>query len=149
MQLIRSHYLQGRHFLDMTHAKLAASWVWDSVKHGHSLLRKGACFQIGRNSSVRIKEEPWIPKLETFRVPIDIPIPEELLFVRDLMLSDRASWDRQKIKTLFPSRISSVVLNTPISEREQDIPIWTPSLHNRAIFGGIYLPFSATRKRSY
>lgn len=58
------------------------------IKQSITLLHQGVCYQVGVCSLLRIKEGPWLHKILEFRVPTEVNIPQDLMFVQHLMMSD-------------------------------------------------------------
>lgn len=88
VRLIKAKYLRGRRTLDFEQTRKAASWVWRDCNTYDAIFQKGACLQIGNKSLAHIKGDPWLPHLQGFRLPDDLPKPEQFTFVRDLMIED-------------------------------------------------------------
>lgn len=106
VRLIRSCYLQGGCTLELKHTKKATSWIWDSLKHSHNLLMQGFYYQIGKHSTLNIGKDPWIPRQESFKIPNDIHLSDDIFFVRHLMQGNSVNWDKQKVEACFPSDLA-------------------------------------------
>lgn len=106
VRLLRSKLL-GRNFLDDLPKIASCSRLWSSISNFRDYFLKGACLNIKRHSSVRIKADPWIPGAAGFKLSANIPILENLTYVKDLMHSDRQSWNLDLIQSLVPGLCES------------------------------------------
>lgn len=127
VQLIRSRYLKGRRVLDFQHSGKPASWIWAGIRACHDSLRKGLCCRVGQNSTIHIYEDPWLPDTPSFLMPVEVQPANSLFHFQNLMQSDGSSWDPDIITAHFPPPICRLILNTPISQGEQDAFVWIPS----------------------
>lgn len=84
IQLIQAQYLRGRNILDFHQT----TRIWGSIKASIPTLRVGICFQVGKTSTVRIRDDPWLCNEEGFYIPSEINIPHNVIFLRHLMLSN-------------------------------------------------------------
>lgn len=78
------------------------------------------------HSKIKIRDTPWVSKMEGFIIPSDIHIPENYQIISELMEGGSA-WNQELVRSLFPPHVSNHILNTPIFEMEQERLIWTPS----------------------
>lgn len=78
------------------------------------------CFQVGVNSKLFIKKDPWLYKLDNFRIPYDLRLPAQFQQLKDLMCNGGTMWNRGIIVNLFPPLFRGIILDTPIIELEQD-----------------------------
>lgn len=79
---------------------------------------------MGQNSHILLRDDPWLPELPHFKLPVEIFIPESLNRVDDLMTEDKKSWNTQLIQSFFPSYVCNLILSLPIFDREHDDLIW-------------------------
>lgn len=65
-------------------SQATVSWIWGSILQSIKLLRAGACYQVGTNSSLKIKVDPWMPNVSNFRILEEMQLPYHFLHIRDL-----------------------------------------------------------------
>lgn len=114
--------------MDFQQTTRAASWLWNGIRKCYGSLRNRICIWVGPNSSTRIYGDPWIPGLPNFTMPMDVPILENVTFVRDLMSPDTTAWNVNLIAASFLSNVSNAILSIPLADREHDEYVWAPSL---------------------
>lgn len=107
--LLTSKYLKGLKFLDDSQNPARGSWIWNNILDCKSSLKNGICYWIGKDSVVRLKEDPWIPEIQGFKIPSDIHIPENLYYVRELMTPNGFSWNMELIYSVFPPHIAKMI----------------------------------------
>lgn len=104
------------------------SWIWKSIIKCKSSFLNGACYSIGRNSKVRLREDPWIPDTPHFKFSTNFNCPANLCYVRDLMNSDRCSWNLDLIHRVVPPQTAMLIRKINILDNpEQEALIWVPS----------------------
>lgn len=72
VQLIRACYLRGKCRLGWQQTQQNSSWIWGGIKKCEELLDNGICYQIGRHSTARIREDAWIPSIKNFKIPEEV-----------------------------------------------------------------------------
>lgn len=97
--------------------------IWLSLP----LLRAGCCYQVGAQSKLRIFSDSWLHKLNEFRPSEPTNLPLGTRHMQNLMDKSGRNWDVQKVTSIFPPHISSIILHTLILESEQDRLVWVPS----------------------
>lgn len=110
--------------LDAQRSTTTVSWIWGSLLQTIKILRQGVCYQLCVSSSLRIKEDPWLPTRIDFRIPLDLVLPSHIFLVKDLMTTDGRTWDIRQISNLFPNSIKDTILNTKIHDMKQDNLVW-------------------------
>lgn len=66
--------------------------------------------------------------LEGYRIPNEFNFSQLYSRLRDIMLDGGNNWNQNLVQALFSPQISSLILNTPILDLEQERLVWTPSL---------------------
>lgn len=126
-QLIRAKYLRSRRLLNSNLTRQSYSWFWGGIKGCLDTLRKGYCFQIGKSSTIRIRDDPWLPSIPGFQIPEDTNIPLHIQVVSDLMYPEGSQWDQEKVCSIFNPQLSKIICETPILDAEHERLIWAPS----------------------
>ncbi|XP_062005779.1 uncharacterized protein LOC133722953 [Rosa rugosa] len=97
------------------------SACWRGIFGAMEVIKKGIRWQIGDGSSVRIWEDPWIPRPHLFR-PLrfhDVPYSQ----VSELM--QNGEWDKELVQTIFSPDDALIILSLPLSSnRVADRVIW-------------------------
>ncbi|KAF4370862.1 hypothetical protein G4B88_012662 [Cannabis sativa] len=78
---------------------------------GKKLVLNGYRWRIGDGNTVRVLEDPWLPRPVTFRV-YDKPVFPHPLYVVDLKLVD-GQWDEHFIKAHFNEEDAELILKLP------------------------------------
>lgn len=75
VQLVRAQYLRGRRRLDFEHTHKTCSWIWGGITQCVNLLKRGLCFQVGKQSKLIIGTNSWLLSLTNFKIPLDTQLP--------------------------------------------------------------------------
>ncbi|KAK6119801.1 hypothetical protein DH2020_046456 [Rehmannia glutinosa] len=87
------------------------SFIWRSIIWGRELLKQGIRWKISDGRSVRIFEDPWMPRVKTFK-PISPPSDGGPTIVSDLI--DNRSWKSNLIKNMFWPIDHDFILKIPL-----------------------------------
>lgn len=102
-----------------------ASPGWQAIEHGLELVKKGIIWRIGNGRSVRVWQDPWLPR-DLSRRPITPKNNCRIKWVADLML-DNGMWDANKINQIFLPVDVEIILKLRTSSRdEEDFIAWHP-----------------------
>lgn len=112
-RVLKSKYFRDCDFME---ARLGSnpSWVWRSIWEGRRILKGGLRWSIGNGSSVRIDEDPWVPKAWDF-IPRRVVEDNSIVMVSQLIDSDSNSWRADVIKRLFGDAQAQRILGIPLS----------------------------------
>ncbi|WVZ60625.1 hypothetical protein U9M48_010618, partial [Paspalum notatum var. saurae] len=100
--------------------------IFSNVRRGqefHILGEDGIIWRIGNGESVRIWEDPWLPK-GTTRKPITPKGSSVLTKVSELINPMMGAWDDQLINEIFWPEDAAIILQIPIDEQMEDWPAW-------------------------
>lgn len=76
----------------------------------------------------KLREDPWIPDTPHFKFPTNFNCPANLFYVRDLMNSDRCSWNLDLIHRVVPPQTAMLIRKINVLDNpEQEALIWVPS----------------------
>ena len=90
---------------------------------GVGLLKEGIIWRIGNGESVRIWEDPWLPKGLTRKLATPIRI-NLLIKVSELINPITGVWDEQLICEIFWPEDANDILRIPIVKNLEDWPAW-------------------------
>ena len=99
------------------------SYTWRSIFKGVHLLKEGIIWRIDNGESVRIWEDPWLPK-ELTRKPATPKGTNLLIKVSELINPVTGVWDEQLIRETFWPEDANEILRIPIAENLEDWPAW-------------------------
>ena len=100
--------------------KRGMSYTWRSILSGFELLKKGVVWRVGDGSSIKIWEDPWLPKEHTRR-PF-MPRRNCLLTrVDELIDPTVGTWDEALIRDLFWEDDAKMILCIPVHDGMEDI----------------------------
>ncbi|XP_059451183.1 uncharacterized protein LOC132181985 [Corylus avellana] len=129
---LRGKYLHSNSFLTPSTLS-SSSWLWKGITNSISVISKGACLKIHRQSSLPIWSSPWIPTLNSY-IPIPSPHlnqPLPNLLITDLfshtLNSTETYWNIPLINYLFDSSSAREIQKIRISNSPSEEFIWTPS----------------------
>jgi len=88
---------------------------------GVHLLKEGIIWRIDNGESVRIWEDPWLPK-ELTRNPATPKGTNLLINVSELINPVTGVWDEQLIRETFWPEDANEILRIPIAENLEDWP---------------------------
>lgn len=93
--VLRSKYLRGLDFMDPVQKPKRGFWIWNAILDSRKSLANGACYWIDSHSTVRIRDDPWIPSTQGFKIPSTIQVHEHLSYVKDLMIPNGGEGGRE------------------------------------------------------
>lgn len=108
VKLIKAKYLWGIQMLDAQRSTTTVSWIWGSLLQTIKILRQGVCYQLCVSSSLRIKEDPWLPTRIDFRIPLDLVLPSHIFL--DFRIPLDLILDKYPTFSLILSRILYLIL---------------------------------------
>lgn len=126
IKLIKAKYRRGNFFLEVDISYTANSWLWGGIMKCNTIITRGACFQVGSQSLLKIQNTPWIGGLPSFKLPPELNLPPSYDRIKDLMVKG-TTWNKGLVRSLFPPHIVEHILSTLILDSEHERLIWTPS----------------------
>lgn len=97
------------------------------------LLKQGCCWRVGDGSSIRVKQDKWIPNHSSSRVLYLAIVEDEDWRVNELIVSDLNWWNRELIISRFHREDAKAICRIPLSHRQvSDSKFW---LHTK---DGVY-----------
>lgn len=109
-------------YCDVLHAKQkeGMSYTWRSIPKGIELLNEGVVWRIGSGESVKIWEDPCLPRGIT-RKPIT-PRGQALLnHVSDLIDPVSGQWDVDLVQDTFCEEDARIILALPVYTEMEDV----------------------------
>ncbi|XP_062014050.1 uncharacterized protein LOC133730487 [Rosa rugosa] len=109
-RLFKARYFPHSSFLNAT-TPTHASACWRGIFAAKSVLQAGLRWQVGNGTSIRIWDDPWIPRPNLFR-PIRYG-PSPRVLVSDLMVDGH--WNKELISENFPADEALLICSIPLS----------------------------------
>ncbi|XP_024172251.1 uncharacterized protein LOC112178325 [Rosa chinensis] len=109
-RLFKARYFPHSSFLNAT-TPTHASACWRGIFAAKSVLQAGLRWQVGNGTSIRIWDDPWIPRPNLFR-PIRYG-PSPLVLVSDLMVDGH--WNKELISENFHADEALLICSIPLS----------------------------------
>lgn len=100
-KLLKSKYLHGRSLLGKEHVINRGPWIWNGIKNCKDFFLNGVCYQIKSASTLRIREDPWVPDLLNFQSLRQEPLDQYISLVCELMNEDGNMWHVNLIRDIF------------------------------------------------
>jgi ribonuclease HI len=120
-QVLGAKYFPDGNCLNAT-ASAGMSYTWRSILKGLEVLKKGLIWRVGDGSSIKIWEDPWIPR-GISRLPAT-PKNNMLKMVSDLISPITGQWDEVLIRDNFNDADSACILAIPTNNDVDDRPAW-------------------------
>ncbi|XP_062014459.1 uncharacterized protein LOC133730987 [Rosa rugosa] len=112
-RVLKARYFPSTTFLTAPVAK-SPSACWRGIFEAKAILLRGIRWQVGDGLSIRIWEDPWVPRPFLFR-PF-VRRAEGPIRVADLLLPG-GKWNHQTILEVFDHEDASLILSIPLSHR--------------------------------
>uniref|UniRef100_A0A803PJ38 Uncharacterized protein n=1 Tax=Cannabis sativa TaxID=3483 RepID=A0A803PJ38_CANSA len=100
-----------------------APFIWRSLVWGKKVIQKGYRWRIVNGNSVRVIEDPWLPRPVTFKIYDKPPLPNQL-YVIDLKKGN-GEWDEEFIRAVFNPTDAELILGMATTEWDiEDKILW-------------------------
>lgn len=123
-QVLKAKYFPDTDIMQAV-AKEGMSYTWRSILQGLEVVKNGAIKRIGDGTSIKIWEDPWIPR-NWDRRPFTRQGNAIITTVDELINPITASWDDQLVKSIFWASDAALILALPIREDMEDSWAWHP-----------------------
>lgn len=89
-----------------------------------TLIKRGARWRVGDDSSIKVVGQPWLPDSQMPMITSTHPALHETRVV-NIMTQDGKHWERDIIEDLFNERDKTMIYNIPInSNKPKDTWYW-------------------------
>uniref|UniRef100_A0A803QB70 Reverse transcriptase domain-containing protein n=1 Tax=Cannabis sativa TaxID=3483 RepID=A0A803QB70_CANSA len=139
-RVMKALYFPNGNFFE---AKLGhyGSAVWKSILWGREILIKGSRWCIGDGRTIRINEDPWIPRGYPFTLRSKVRIPEGVTI--NTLLNEDGSWKLNEVISWFHFDDVPWIIGTMPSMKTSDSVTWTLTPNgNYTVASGYKLRFS-------
>ena len=116
-QCLKARYFPHCHFLDAMESQ-KCSYTWKSIMVAIPVLKQGCCWRVGDGSSIRVKQDKWIPNCPSNRVLYPALVEDEDWRVNELIDLDLNWWNRELIISRFHREDAEVICRIPLSHRQ-------------------------------
>ncbi|KAL0381479.1 UNVERIFIED_CONTAM: putative mitochondrial protein [Sesamum angustifolium] len=123
-KVLKAKYFPRSHLFE---ARLGAhpSYTWRSIWAAMDLFQAGCRWRISTRHAVRIWQDPWIPRIPSFRIITPKPSSCPWTYVSDLVLASTREWNEVTISALFWPEDRDYILQIPLSfSNVPDLLIW-------------------------
>ncbi|XP_074347342.1 putative mitochondrial protein AtMg00310 [Apium graveolens] len=121
-RIFKTKYFPGDSFLT-ANLGTSPSFIWRSILLAQQILRQGLSRRVGDGSTVKIKNEPWLPDEDNPYITTETAKIENHT-VSALMVPNERKWDEDLVKDVFNQRDANLILATPLSENSRDSWFW-------------------------
>uniref|UniRef100_A0A803PAJ6 RNase H type-1 domain-containing protein n=1 Tax=Cannabis sativa TaxID=3483 RepID=A0A803PAJ6_CANSA len=139
-RVMKALYFSNGNFFE---AKLGhyGSAIWKSILWGREILIKGSRWCIGDGRTIRINEDPWIPRGYPFTLRSKVRIPEGVTI--NSLLNEDGSWKLNEVISWFHLDDVPWIIGTMPSMQNSDSVTWTLTPNgNYTVASGYKLRFS-------
>ncbi|KAL0413805.1 UNVERIFIED_CONTAM: hypothetical protein Sradi_1582200 [Sesamum radiatum] len=123
-----SRVIRARYFShgDIFSAQLGVrpSFTWRSLFSALPLFQSGCRWRVGSGNSIRIWEDPWLPRPISFKPITPSSGAAGTRFIVDLIDPVDKDWDRNKIEACFWPIDADLILSIPISRTGDEDVVW-------------------------
>ena len=109
-QILGAKYFPNGDVLSAT-TRNNMSYTWRSILKGLKVLKNGIIWRVGDGRSIRIWEDPWLPR-EWTRRPITPPRNNLLVRVDELIDQKRGIWDEELVRYIFWTQDVELTVDT-------------------------------------
>ncbi|KAL5570359.1 hypothetical protein UlMin_026934 [Ulmus minor] len=116
-KVLKACYFLNCSFLE---AKIGGSpsYTWRSILWGRKVIELGSRWRVGSGESIRVTEDRWIPKSNSFKILDPPPLPENFR-VSELRIPS-GTWDASFIRNLFGQEVAKDILSIPVGSLEHE-----------------------------
>ncbi|KAK6139898.1 hypothetical protein DH2020_026343 [Rehmannia glutinosa] len=126
--LLMSKVIKGRYFpngdLMSVQPHSYDSWLWRNWMKAIKIMRLGVRFAVGTGETIRIWDNPWLPKYPTFlpdkKENDNIPV----VWVSELMIDEGRQWNKELIQSIFSPEDSALILQLPVNKEAGRDKVW-------------------------
>ena len=118
-------YCQNNSLLKVQPEK-SASHGWRGILAGRDLLIEQLGKVVGDGSTTKVWRDPWISTSSALMPFGPVREEESDLYVSDLLLRDKESWNIARIEELLPTLKNEIMAIRPSITGQQDSYIWYP-----------------------
>uniref|UniRef100_A0A8I6XX79 Reverse transcriptase domain-containing protein n=1 Tax=Hordeum vulgare subsp. vulgare TaxID=112509 RepID=A0A8I6XX79_HORVV len=106
-------------------AREGISYAWRNILQGVAVLKQGIIKRVGDDNTVKIWEDPWIPRNWDSR-PFTPRGHTIISMTAELMDPYTATWDEQLVSSVFWAPDAKLIPTIPIREELEDCWAWHP-----------------------
>uniref|UniRef100_A0A803Q1F8 Reverse transcriptase domain-containing protein n=1 Tax=Cannabis sativa TaxID=3483 RepID=A0A803Q1F8_CANSA len=127
-RVMKALYFPNNNFFEAKVGHFGSN-IWRGLLWGRDLLLKGYRWVVGNGKSVRINEDPWIPRGAPFTLRTKIQVPAEVKI--QTLITEEGDWKTDEIASWFHKDDIPWVLGINPSREREDVIGWslTPSGH--------------------
>ena len=115
-QCLKARYFPRCHLFNAVESQ-NCSYTWKSIMAALPVLKQGSCWRVGDGSSIRVKQDKWIPNHPSNRVLYPAVVEDEDWRVNELIDPDLNWWNKELILTRFHKEDAKAICKIPLSHR--------------------------------
>ncbi|KAH9786019.1 reverse transcriptase domain-containing protein [Citrus sinensis] len=96
------------------------SYTWRSIMAAKDVVVNGSRIRIGNGQQVQLSKDPWLPDANNGFITSELDESLATATVDSLMVPGQRRWDYDLIADVFNSRDAALILQVPLSVRQDD-----------------------------
>ncbi|KAL6144357.1 hypothetical protein ACLB2K_055051 [Fragaria x ananassa] len=115
-RVLKAKYYPNSNFLKAS-VKPGDSYAWKSLMKGKQVLVNGSRYLVVSGTSISVWNDPWLPRLYTFKPCLPVMEGLEDLVVADLIDEDSRSWSLEWLEEFITREEVDMIRRIPFSAR--------------------------------
>ena len=116
-RILKARYYPRSSFTDAS-VGFYPSYTWRSLMAAKNVVVNGSRIQIGDGQQVQLSKDPWLPDVHNGFITSELDESLATATVDCLMVPGQRSWDYDLITDVFNSRDAGLILQVPLSVRQ-------------------------------
>ncbi|KAH9730036.1 reverse transcriptase domain-containing protein [Citrus sinensis] len=118
-RILKARYYPKVSFVDAS-VGFNPSYTWRSIMAAKDVVVNGSRIRIGNGQQVQLSKDPWLPDANNGFITSELDESLATATVDSLMVPGQRRWDYDLIADVFNSRDAALILQVPLSVRQDD-----------------------------